>query len=880
MTKYKWFSFVILAALLSCTQYKNKIINRGYHNLTARYNGYYYADLSLDEAVYKLEKENKEDYSKVIPVFINPDKESFRNVVPELDRSLKKASTCINRHAIKDKKTKQEIPNTGRWIDNCWVIVGQTNFYKREFFNGIEAFEYVARVYKSKEKYKSWLWLIRTYNELNTLSQSEPYITLIKNDPAFPSKLKGNFAALYGEFYLKQGLYDEAIKQLETAIQLTKKKSYKARYNFILGQLYELKKENKKAIQHYHQTVKLKPRYDMVFQSKINSARLQDVNPSNMQRIKRELLRMTKDIKNDEYLDIIYFTLGELEEKEKHEEKAIAYYKTSTVNSKGNNNQKAKGFNRLGEIYFDKMDYTSAEAYYDSTVMLIKEDFPGYEEIVNKKKSLGTLVSHIRNIQREDSLQKIAKMDSLSRDVYIQKIIKKLEEDEQRKKEEEEILLDNGSLTNTGNQIYSPNNSGSGGGWYFYNQQTKSFGINDFIKKWGNRKLEDNWRRSQKALTLDPVNPNEPDKKDTSAIAKDLKNGKGGDPKKSKDYYLRNLPLKKSEQDTSDVRILDSYFALGTIYKEQLNNHPRSIEAFETMNKRFPGNKYEAASYYLMYRMFLTDKNTPKSNYCKDYLVKNHPNSDYAKILNDPDFAKNAMAKRSEVENYYAETYKMYLDSNYAGALSRCNEGLNRYGKNEFSPKLAYLRALCIGRTQPLDSLEQALIGVTLKYNTDPVYQPAKNLLDLIKKQKAAATVSAVQDTLPKAPVNPDDYQFDSNTAHLFFISVPNKKGDIGKLKVALSDFHKNFYSTSSLTVVDYPNEAYTLVGIKLFKSKDEVMSYFNFIQTKNEVTASLKKEECSFFVISQDNFIKFMKKNKQEEYLEYFRKNYLSENE
>jgi tetratricopeptide (TPR) repeat protein len=417
--------FIAFAMLLlySCTQYKNAFINRGYHNLTARFNVYFYAKESLKDGIFKVETTNKDDYTKLLPVFIYATKETAKNVAVEMDRAIKKSSTCIQKHAIKDKHTKVEIPNTGRWIDDSWNTIGKAHFYKREFFSGIEAFEYVQSVYKSKQKYEAWLWEMKTYNELNSLTQALTYINLIKNDKKFPAEYKGHFEALYAEFYIKQGAYEEAIKHLLLAIKFTKNHSYVARYHFILGQLNEMKDDASKAKIHYHLCIRNKPIYDMVFYAKMKESLLHQ-DPASIAKAKKSLLKMIKDIKNEDFKDVIYYTLGQIEEKENNVDKAFDY-KLSAKNSTSNLPQKAKSYLKIADISFERENYQAAAGYYDSTVAIIKDDFPNYQDILSKKKSLNTLVLYVTTIRNEDSLQRIAKMDSSSRNKFIAAMIKK-----------------------------------------------------------------------------------------------------------------------------------------------------------------------------------------------------------------------------------------------------------------------------------------------------------------------------------------------------------------------------------------------------------------------------------------------------------------------
>ncbi len=853
-------------------------MHRTYHNMTSRYNVYFYAVESRKEGVNKLEKAHKDDYTHLLPVFIYGDNQSSKEIFPEMDRVIKKSSTCITRHAIKDKKSKQEIIGAVRWIDNAWLEYGKAHFYKREFFTGIETFEYVAHTYKGKERYEAWLWLVKTYNEMNLLSQSDPYINLIKNEKNFSRELKDDFETLLAEFYIKQGMYPEAIKHLSEAISLTRNKITKARYHFILGQLYEQERKNKEAIAHYNKALRLKPAYDMVFNVKIKHSLLAEHSAENSRKIKMELMKMTKDIKNDEYQDVIYYTLGQIEEKDKQQEEAIHYYKLSAQKSISNNKQKARSYLRLGDIYFDRTNYTASEAYYDSSVVLIDESFPGYENVINRKKSLSALVGHIRTIEREDSLQKVAAMDSMSRNKLIDKLIAKMEEEEQKQLEAKENASNAIVMENNGNETKVPVNGGLGtSSWYFYNQQTRSFGINDFVKKWGNnRKLEDNWRRINKQSLIIDQN-NDLSGNDSSAIGgKDsLKNGVAG--KKTRAFFLKNLPFTKAQVDTSNKMIVEAYYALGLIYREQLDNNKKAVDAFETLNRRFPGNKYEASDYYQMYRIYLSEKNQAKAEECKRFLLTNYSESDYAKIINDPDYAKTAGARKSEVEAFYSSTYQLYCENKFSDALNHCKEAQSKYGKNDFAPRFAYLKALCIGRIQPIDSLEKALRLVTVKYPKDPVYDPAKAMLDLIEKKKNPNTLIQ-KDSIGANSVHLPDTAFteDENAEHYWVIVVPNGKGDVNKSQAQLSDFHSTYYSASDLQSMVMPIEYTTLITVKAFKGKQNAMGYYNLIITKNDVFKYLQKDNCSMFVISTENLMKMIKKKNIESYKTFFNIHYL----
>jgi tetratricopeptide (TPR) repeat protein len=849
--------------------------------MTSRFNVYFYAKESLKEGVTKLEDNHTDDYTKLLPVFIYGDKETSKEIFPEMDRVIKKSSLCITRHAIKDRKTKQEVFGAVRWIDNAWMALGKAQFYKRDFFSAAETFDFVATTYKSKEKYEAWVWLVKTYNEMGLLSQSEPYINLIRNDTKFPKEFKGDFQALYAEFYIKQGLYDEAIKQLNDAITATKNRKSKARYLFILGQLYEQRgeeKENeadtKKAFTQYKKVLAKKPAYEMEFNTRIKLTLLTDYTPENSRKLKTNLQKMLKDVKNDEYHDVIYYTLGQLEERDKNYELAFNYYKKSAAESKTNNVQKAKSYLRIAEMSFDREDYTSSKTYYDSTITFMKDDYPGYKSIVNKQKSLDVLVGHINTIKEQDSLLELAALDTATRNERIRKMIVKLGEDEKKAQElKEQQLQDNQNPDNQGNGNTPFQPVATTGAWYFYNPQTKAFGVNDFIKKWGNqRKNEDNWRRLNKQVTMDPWQADKDTANGDSAVVKKdsvITNTK------TVAYYVKDLPLTKDLQDTANAQILEAYYSLGTIYREQLNNTKRTVATFNKMNERYPGNKYEPSSYYQMFRIYTQEKNQPKADEYKNLLVTRYPNSEYTKIVLDPASIEAINARQSVIEAAYTETYNAYKGGNYTQSLASANEALRKYSKNNFTPRFAYLRALNIAKLQPIDSTELALKLVVAKYPEDPVFAPAKAMLDAIQRAKNPA---AAADTAKKAPAktDPDAYAMKDSSVHYWVITIPQNRGDILKFKNKLSDFNTQYFSTKNYTAQTLVLGTETVIFLKTFVNKDDAMSYNDFIMKKPDVFANVQKEVMSVFVITEDNMIKLVKKQNTAEYKAFYAANYV----
>jgi tetratricopeptide (TPR) repeat protein len=844
-------------------------MHRGYHNLTARYNGYYYATESIKEAELKIRSSYKYDYDRLLPVYLIPSNETAKNTFPEFDKAIKKSSNCIQRHTIKDKKGN-EIPTAGKWIDNNWNVIGISHYYKREFFSGIEAFEYVVRTYKSKDKYKSMYWLARSYMEIGSVTQAEPIISLLKEDKKLPKQSKKLLPALRADYLIRRGLFAEAEQELIKAIKNKPSRRDKARYSFILAQMSEQQNNKKRAIQYYQKVIDAKPEYDLVFHAKMKRARLFDSKSGNLTKLKKELIAMTRDIKNKEYLDEIYYTLGEIHEKEKNETQAINSYNLSIRNSTQNPKQKALSYLKLGEIYFEDAQYVKSGAYYDSTMITLPKDYFDYENISKRKQILETLVGYILTIQREDSLQKIAAMSDKNRILFIENMIKKLKEDEDKKKEELEALQNQNSNPN-----YNPNNNdpnllnmtgGTKGDWYFYNQTTLSFGVNDFVKKWGGRKLEDNWRRSQKALAIEESST--PSTKDSLVTNS---TGKNSDTKMNPiEPYLKDLPLNDSLLKLSDSKIIDAYYNLASTYKDDLNNNKKSIFTFEELNNRYPNHKYRASSYYKLNRIYVSTKNQSKADEYKNKLLNEFPKSEYAQLINNPNYAVDKKSQKGEVELFYSETYETFSSNQYQLAFSKCSEAESKFGKNDFSGKFAYIKAMCVGKLKGIDSLELALKQVQVLYPKDAVIPQVQSVLEVIYNIKH-----------PSETGNPmqyvDTFLLDLNAPHIVMAIYPDDAAMSESFKNSLSDFNTDFYGISDLTFTSSLfGGASQIVTVKSFKNAEEAMKYIKNLSADTKVfSGKVKKEQFTLMAIASDNFPRFFKKKSIDYYKPFYEDHY-----
>ncbi|MCB0409136.1 MAG: tetratricopeptide repeat protein [Flavobacteriales bacterium] len=842
-------SICFILILVGCSTKKNSFTRRAFHNTTTRYNGYFNANEIMKATDLKLRNDHKDDFSEIIPLFIYPDEVVSKSLYPDMDKVIEKCSEAIDRHSIYVKKEEHN-----RWIDDCYALIGKARFYKKEHYNAIEIFEYLAKAYNKKpEKNMALIWLAKTHMELNEMSKAESYLKLMEGGKAPPPKYNSDYNAVFADFYIRKKQYDDAISKLETALQTTRKKTERRRYNYVLAQLWLKKKEYAKASELFTKVIKLRPRYDMMFNAQISRALSFDTESQDQDDIKKMLTKMLKDAKNKEFQDQIYYALADIAFKENDEALGIKYLQLSARSSVSNPKQKAMAYLRLGELYYSKPQYVPAQSYYDSCVAVLPETYEFYDNIYARSKSLNKLVENIKIVELEDSLQKMA-LDEGYRNTVIESLIQK--EKEEEAKQAELAALNNSSTLN--NLANSNNiNSQSNGKWYFYNQTILGFGFADFRKNWGDRKLEDNWRRSNKQST---INFDEEGTFTNDTISND---SVVVNPKTTPEFYLQFLPMNDKSMNVSHNKIIEALYAQGNIYREDFQDYPHSINAFESLLERYDTCRYRLPTWYNLYRISLLINDDVMKEKYRSLILNNYPESEYAQIIQDPTYNKVTRENRKRVDNYYSIVYEYYKDAKYTTVLTRCEKAKAIFADNHIQHKFDFLAAMSIGHTAPLDTFKVALQNIVDQYPDEDVAKEAQNILDLIKKGMNVTT------TPNNSGVN---YVYKTDDKYTFVIVVPSMDKKTNKYKVDITNFNTNYYSTQTFNVNSlFLNGLNQIVSVKEFDNETMAVDYLKAFRLNEDFLQELNSKKYQSFFISNDNYIEFYKDKNIVNYLNFF---------
>ena len=854
--KNSYINGLILALILlispSCSTKKKSWVNRQYHNTTAKYNGYFNGNESIKDGLKKLHANHIDDYTTTISVFPTGDLKTAQKTNSYMDKAIQKGSIVIQRHSMKIKGTEY-----CKWIDDNYLMVGKAYFYKGDFEEAIKTFSFIINEYSKNEiRFEAALWLVRGYVEKGDFTSAESVLLDLLKDKKFPNKLDKELAVVAADFYVQKKDFTTATTELLNATELIKRKRKKVRLNYILAQIYQYSNNYSLAQKHYELVLKSNPEYEMAFNAKMSLARSLESGNPDTKKMKEKLFKMTKDDKNKEYLDQIYYTIAEMEINNGDTLSAIENYTLSAVNSVENNSQKALSFLALGKIYFEKGSYKLASANYDSTIFYMDNDFRLYEEANARHLILTDLVSNINIVEMQDSLQMLAKLPKSEQNAIIGAIIQAEFEKEKQAAEDknlkQQMMYESGRSGGMEDQFGS---NTSGGQWYFYNPATLSFGMSEFRKKWGTRKLEDDWRRKDKKISTNF----EIDSTSTDSISVEVQNTK--DP----NYYLNQLPKTKEDFENSDSQIKEALYQLGVIYKEALNKIDLSTDNFGAIFTRFPTDEqYAALALYNVYINYL-ETNNPKATNSKETLLSKYPNSIYAKMIVDPNYTSEILSKKDLAELNYQEIFLLYKENVFDQVLVKTENISDEKYKN----KLLLLRALSFIQKEEMDKATTILKNISEE--DEKVSQEAKYILEAINdpsKMKKANELA-----LAGSP-----YLYRSNNQHMIILVLPKEGVDVTYLKTLISDFHTNslgnevFEISALLLGLDQH-----LLMIKSFENIKKSMDYYELFILEGSVMEVLNKSEYKIMSISFENFQEFYKNKDTQGYHNFFTKNYLT---
>jgi outer membrane protein assembly factor BamD (BamD/ComL family) len=701
------------ALLWGCSQFSEGFFSKTYHNTTAKYNAYLQAKDLLKVAELTLEMAHKDDFGKMLPILLPIDSTQSQAVATQLESVIKKASIVAERH------------QNSKWLDDAYLLIGKARLLKEDYANATETFKYINTQSSNEDtKHTALINLMRAYLEQDDLTSGLRVAEYLREQDLNKANTRDYYLT---KAYLHQlkGEYEISTGILEEAFKLMKKTEQTARVHFAAGQMYDLLGQTGKAVLHYKAVEKNNPSYDLSFNAGLNALMgTQDGGT----KLEANFKNMLDDRKNGDQQDKIYLTMARRELQAKNYKQAIINYKTAIQKANGNQATLWTSFLALAEINYEQLqNYEEAKAYYDSTVTALPQNSKNYEQIATKKKSLDEFVKQITVIRTEDSLQKLAQMNPTALDKYLDKILK-----EKALKEKQDIELAQkiaNKIAGAG-QLTRGNGGAESSNFYFYTPSTVFKGKDDFVQKWGIRKLEDNWRRANKdidAFANSNIPATNKAKGSLNAIKLDSDNmASTVDLKTEKENILKKIPFGQAEMVESRNKQEEAYFQLGKIYKLNLNEPLNAGKTFEKMLTLFPNTKHEEEALYLLCLLTENQANNPT---WKSKLNERYGNGYYARLLNRSSNGQLGTGADSDAQKLYANAYQLYQDGSLTDAMIAVDNGLKNYPNNSIEDKFALLKAILLAKNQQLPLYQKTLEDFLRDYPSSKLVPMAKEML-------------------------------------------------------------------------------------------------------------------------------------------------------
>ncbi len=957
--------------LFSCTVQKKKGeeikgVKKFYHNTTARYNGWFNADVLVTESMLALEAANQDNYNKLLelyPFMGAPDASSEKN---NLDEAMKKVSVVVNLHRESD------------WTDDCYLLLGKAQFVKRSYEDAQQTFEFMEAEFspkaiankkkkkagkkkgkskkevkaknkeikakkksrkkkkkkstasskgkkkkKSKSSYYSkkkkkkkkptvqkpapkeeikkevtkpkkvdpkiakkkkeeaeeaipdedngdgvlkhrpvWqdgkLWLARTYVKRDMFSEADYILEDMERDPKVYKEIRKELSKVRAYYFLEKKEFSSAATALEKVYNSSKDRTEKSRIAFILGQLFQKLNQEESSIAYFDKASKLSPNYELAFSAKLQIAQNEwNTGKSTGPLAIKKLETMLKDDKNRAYKDQVYFAMGQISLKEKDKPAATDYFKKSLAEGTNNRAQKAESYLALAFLYNDVEDFVSAKNYFDSTLtVLIKED-ERYEQVEAYAENLKEIKENIEIVTLQDSLLRLSTMSAEERE----KIAYQL-----KKKKDAEALARATNKTGARTENKSNNrpgtNVGSSALFWAYDDRALKKGERDFKKKYGDRVLEDNWRRSIR------VNKGTSENVEFAEVTTNEKLTP-----QEISQLLKGMPETPQQLKAAEEKIAIALLRLGTLYREKLGRNDLSIKALERLANDYPGNVKEAEGWYNLYLAYKEDGQIANQKLYAQKIKDKYPKTIYAQIIGDPNFMDKANDKMMELSRYYDATYAKFVNHEYKAVDDRIKAAQSQFpSPNSMGAKFALLGAMTKGHTEGKDAYIKSLKEVVAKFPRSEEEKRAKEILRLLGE---VSTAGVQDDTNTKASAS---FELGMDQVHYFIVALKNNSIKLADAKAKVSDYHRENYSIERLRISNIylgADVSTPILVIRRFKNAEKSLEYFKSIE-KDMAGYLGEGTEFEFFAVSQSNYRQILRTKTLNGYREFFTNNYL----
>lgn len=898
-----------LMTIAACSTQKNTAKSRWWHAFNARYNTYYNGSQAYIEGSLEKEQGNRDNFTEMIPLYTVGNKNSRELGKSNFDRAIEKCQKAIKLHSIKRKpvwtknrrKTEKDLEWLGRkeynpFLWKAWLLMGRSQFNKGDFDEAASTFSYMSRLYQTQPAIygKARAWLAKCYLEEGWIYDAEDVIRNMQRD-SIHWQARKEWDYTYASYYIHTGDYAKAIPYLRKVIKHEMRSKQRAREWYLMGQLHSALGNKAEAMKVYKRVIRQNPPYEVEFNARI--AMTEVMSGSQSKKMIKRLRRMASSDKNKDYLDQVYYAIGNIYLTQKDTLNAIIAYEKGNSGSTRNGIEKGVLLLKLGGLYWESERYSDAQRCYGEAIGLLDKERKDYDELSRRSKVLDELVPYTDAVHLQDSLQALAKMGEKERNEAIDRVIeelKKKEKEEQDRLAEQNaqnvIAQNGGNAGNTGNanrQNQRPGNKSSV--WYFYNQMAVNQGKAEFQKIWGKRENVDNWQRVNKTVVAFDT-PQEMTEEQLDSIARaealadsleQVADSAQNDPHK-REYYLKQIPFTEEQVQASNLIIMDGLYNSGVIFKDKLDNLPLSEKALRRITDSYPEYENMADVFYHLFLLYSRMGEPQTAETYVEKLRQSYPESPWTTLLTDPYFAENAKFGEHIEDSIYAATYDAFKADRLQEVVANLKISETRFPLGANRDKFIFIGGLGKLNNGDAEGCVTDMNTLVEKFPQSELSNLAGMIVNGVKAgrriyggkfdmsnvwERRTETMAPADSTAEKTLSN------ERNTDFLFIFAYSPDSVDENRLLYELAKYNFTSYMVRNFDIVIEPMEGINRMTVSGFRNYDEALQYARQLYGQQNIIRQAAHSRT--IIISKTNLPLLGTKYSYDDYDKFYNKHF-----
>ena len=879
----------IIIAATGCSTQKNTAKTRFWHSFKARYNTYYNGSLAYIDGSLEKENGNKDNFTEIIPLYTVANKQSRELGKSNFDRAIEKSQKTIKLHSIKRRpewtknrrKTEKDIEWLSRreynpFLWRAWMLMGRSQFHKGAFDEAASTFAYMGRLYHTQPAIyaKSRAWLAKCYIEEGWIYDAEDVIRGMERDSIHWSAHK-EWDYTYADYYIHIGDYKKAIPHLRQVIRHEMRRKQRAREWYLMGQLHAALGNRPEAMKAFRHVLRQNPPYEVEFNARI--AMTEVMADSQAKKMIGRLKRMAASDKNKDFLDQVYYAIGNIHMARRDTTQAITAYERGVAKATRTGIEKGVLLLRLGDIYWDLERYSDAQRCYGEAIGLLDKERKDYEQLSNRSKVLDQLVPYTDAVHLQDSLQSLARMSEADRNAAIDRTIAELKrkEREERRKQQEQEAQETISKNGGNNMVQQrpnaaqQNQQNKNAQWYFYNPMAVSQGKTAFQKQWGKRENVDNWQRVNKTVVAMAGEEQEMSQLQLDSIARaeavadslaQIADSAQNDPHR-REYYLAQIPFTQEQMEASNKTIEDGLYNSGVIFKDKLDNLTLSEKQLRRLVDNYPDYEGTADAFYHLYLLYMRKHEPRTADEYVERLKQQYPDNEWTTLLSDPHYVENARFGIAIEDSLYAATYDAFKASRYSDVTANVEISNRRYPLGANRDKFIFIGGLGKLNEGDAEGCIADMKTVVEKYPQSGVAQMAGMIVKGVDEGRrlhgGKFDLAGMWDRRTVVLRDSDstavqELSTDRNAAFVYTIVYNPDSLNENRLMFELARYNFTSYLVRNFEINIEEADGLRRITISGFRNYDEALQYARQLHTQAAVTRLVGKNRS--LIVSETN--------------------------